>query len=124
MGTTLTALNAGSLSYRYVVAIEGYSQLLTSAAPSAAVTAWSGTGWGEHHRQGLAANGVTLAPIVSAQPRAWVGKWVGVWLHREVGGVLDVKAQAQLVYFGRIVEIRDDPTTGATVVQLKHAMDS
>jgi hypothetical protein len=241
MGTSLDALNAGSLTYKYIVAIEGYSRLLTSAAPASAVTAWSGTDWSqalgglfvemdnqgsahpwepfqpgglctlrvmdadgtdqfgidthrklagaettlaatadrndttitvvdtstfaasgeafvgtecfgysgktattftgatrgkyspftsgtgarwsEHHRQGQAANRVALSPVVSAQPRVWLGKWVAVWIHRDIGGVLDVKAQAQLVYAGKIVEIRDDPT-GFTVVQLKHVMDT
>jgi hypothetical protein len=241
MGTTLDALSAGSLTYKYVVAIEGYSWLLTSAAPTAAVTAWSGTDWtqalgglfvemdcqgsahpwepfqpggtctlrivnadgtdqfgidthrklagaetflaatadrndttitvkdttsfaasgeafigtecfaysgktsttftgctrgkyspfttssggrwAEHHRQGVVANRVSLDPIVSVQPRVWIGKWVAVYIHRDVGGVLDVKAQAQLVYAGKIVEIRDDPN-GYVVVQLKHVMDT
>lgn len=240
MGTTLDTLNAGSITYKYVVAIEGYSKLLTNAAAAAATTAWAGTDWstaleglfvemdnqgsahpwepfqgggtctlrvapdaadtfgidthrklagaetylaatvdrddttitvkdtstfsssGEafigtecfayssktattfavstrgkyapfttssggrwagHHRQGLAANRVSLDPIVCAQPRVWIGKWVAVYLHRDVGGVLDVKAQAQLVYAGKIVEIRDD-ASGLVVVQLKHVMDT
>jgi hypothetical protein len=241
MGTTLDALNAGSLTYKYVVAIEGYSWLLTSAAPAAAVTAWAGTDWtqalgglfvemdcqgsahpwepfqrggtctlhvmnydgndtfgidthrklagaetlldasadrndttltvkdtssfgasGEafvgtecfaysgttsttftgctrgkyspipngaggrwagHHRQGLAANRVSLSPVVSAQPRVWIGKWVAVYIHRDLGGVLDVKAQAHLAYAGKIAEIRDTEN-GFVVVQLKHVMDT
>src|SRR4051812_27666044 len=45
MGTTLDALNAGSITYKYVVAIEGYSWLLTTAVPVAAIAAWSGTDW-------------------------------------------------------------------------------
>lgn len=240
MGTSLDTLNAGSITYKYVVAIEGYSKLLTSAASAAAVTAWAGTDWataleglfvemdnqgsahpwepfqgggtctlriapdatdtfgidthrklagaetylaatvdrndttitvkdtsafaasGEafigtecfaysakaattftvstrgkyaaftatgggrwagHHRQGPAANRVSLDPIVSAQPRVWIGKWVAVYLHRDIGGVLDLKAQAQLVYAGKIDEIRDD-ASGLVVVQLKHVMDT
>jgi hypothetical protein len=241
MGTSLTALNAGSLAYRYVCAIEGYSWLLTSAATAAAVTAWAGTDWSQalgglfveidnqgsahpwepfqgggtctlrvvdtdrvdrfgidthrklaggetylaatadrndttitvadtstfaasgeafcgtecfaysgktgttftgctrgkysalangvggrwsgHHRQGQAANRVSLDPIVSVQPRTWLGRWVAVYIHREIGGVLDIKSEAQLVYAGKIVEIRDD-TNGTTVVQLKHVMDT
>lgn len=240
MGTSLDTLNAGSITYKYVVAIEGYSKLLTTAAAAAAVTAWAGTDWaaaleglfveldnqgsahpwepfqgggtctlriapdaadtfgidthrklagaetylaatvdrndttiavkdttafaasGEafigtecfaysakaattftvstrgkyaafttssgarwagHHRQGTAANRVSLDPIVSAQPRVWIGKWVAVYLHRDIGGVLDVKAQAQLVYAGKIDEIRDD-ASGLVVVQLKHVMDT
>lgn len=240
MGTTLTALNAGSLAYKYVVAIEGYSYLLTNASPIAAINAWLGTDWtqaldglfveidnqgrahpwepfqgggtctlrvmdsdgndtfgidthrklagaetylvttidrfsttitvkdtsafpssGEafigtecfayagktattftgctrgryaalttgtgapwagHHRQGLAGNRVSLDPIVSAQPRTWIGRWVAVYLHRDIGGLLDSKVQAQLVFAGKIDEVRDH-ASGYTVVQLKHVMD-
>jgi hypothetical protein len=245
MGTTLTALNNGSIAYKYVLAFEGYKYLLTNGSAAAAVTAWAGTDWslglsglfvkhdhqagavpwepfqgggslqlaiaadpnattpdqfgvdthsklsgaetylnatadrddttitvkstsgfaasgeafvgtecfaytgvtattfttctrgryspldrgagarwGEHHRQGLASNSVTLAPIVSAQPRTWIGKLVGLWVHREVSGVLDVKAQAQLVFFGRILEVSDDPDTGATIVKCEQVMDA
>ncbi len=245
MGTTLTAMQSGSIRAKYVVAIEGYKYLLTSGDPAAAVTAWSGTDWSnalgglyvdlqnsqqaspwepfaqggdcklslvpdatdqfgidvhkravgaetqitatvdrqattinvkrtadfagsgeafigtecfayssttsstfvvsqrgkyspfaagtngspadghfaEHHRVGFDAQQVALQPVVSQFPRTWVGKWVGVWLHREVAGVLDTKAQAQLVFAGKIVEIADDPNTGATVVTLKHVLD-
>ncbi len=40
MSTTLTALRAGSVSYAYTVAIEGYGHLLTSGDPDAALAAW------------------------------------------------------------------------------------
>ncbi len=42
-GSTLTALQAGSLAYIYVLAIEGYPYLLTNGDPNKAVLAWSGT---------------------------------------------------------------------------------
>ena len=41
MSTTLTALRAGSVSYAYTVAIEGYPHLLTSGDPNAALLAWT-----------------------------------------------------------------------------------
>ena len=43
MGTTLTALQAGSISYKYVVAIEGIPYLLTDATSAQALAAWTGT---------------------------------------------------------------------------------
>ncbi len=82
-----------------------------------------GTRFGHRHRFGTDFRGVELDPIVSEQPRVWIGKWVGLWMHREVAGVLDVKAQAQLVYAGRIVSIYDDPATLCTVVECKHVLD-
>lgn len=39
-GTTLAALTSGSLSVKYVVAIEGYPYLLTDATPQQAIDAW------------------------------------------------------------------------------------
>lgn len=46
MGTTRTALESGSASFVYVVAIEGWQTLLHNAESNAAVTtAWSGTDW-------------------------------------------------------------------------------
>lgn len=86
-------------------------------------TAASSTRFPGHHRQGLDVNQVQLDPVVSQQRRTWIGAWVGVWMHRNVAGVLDVQAQAQLVYAGRIVEIRDDAPTGCTVIELQHALD-
>lgn len=243
MGTTRTAIDAGSVRIRFVAAIEGYDKLLTDAPTAAAVTAWSGTDWStaiggltvdmkleqsldpddpfssaggsctlfvlpddddtfgietsrksygaetylaatmdrddttstvkatstfdssghihigteciaysgttsttftgltrgkyspfttssggrfaHHHRVGLDSNSVSLQPIVSAYPRAWIGRWVGVWAHRvSAAGVLDTKAQAELLYAGRIVEIRDDANTGARVLAIQHVLDA
>lgn len=44
-GPTLTAMQAGNVSSLYVAAIEGYANLLTDGATSAATVAWSGTGY-------------------------------------------------------------------------------
>lgn len=52
--------------------------------------------------------GVQLMPWVTSVPREWIGRWVGVWLHRVVAGVLDTKAEAHLAFAGKIVEVRDD----------------
>lgn len=45
MGTTLTALQTGSINYKMVVAIEGIPYLLTDATPAQALAAWTGTDW-------------------------------------------------------------------------------
>ncbi len=237
MGTTRTALEAGSCDFRYVVAIEGHSELLTNATAAQAITAWSGTDWSaaieglsvdiqheqrmepdnpagsmgsctlwmlnesfgvtvakraagtesylsdtidrndttiplltaasfassgtvfigteaitysgksattltgatrgmwspfavyggtrfaHHHRVGQDANSVNLQPIVSTLPRIWLGKYVAVYLHRMVGGVLDVVAQAELIFAGRLREIRDDQNTGCVVVQVRSIIE-
>jgi hypothetical protein len=79
--------------------------------------------FGAYHRVGKDAQSVDLAPIVSSQPRGWIGKRVAVWMVRVVGGVLDTVAESQLVYSGRIVEIRDDANSFATCVDLRHVLD-
>src|SRR5215216_375816 len=43
MGTTKTALQAGSLTYKWVLAIEGYPRLLTDAGTDLLATAWLGS---------------------------------------------------------------------------------
>jgi hypothetical protein len=237
MGATRTALEAGSIEYRYVVAIEGISILLTNATPAQALAAWTGLDWssaedglsvdlsietsmepdsptggmgscnlwilnetvnaliakraggtetylnasmsrttstvtvksaaayatsGEihigteciahtgtttatftgltrgkyspfgtnsstrfthDHRVELDSNSVNSPTVVSTIPRIWKGRLVGVWLHRMVGGVLDTKTEAELVFAGRVREIRDDQNTGATVIALKPEID-
>ena len=77
----------------------------------------------QHHRVGLSASSVQLAPLVSAQPRTWIGRWVGLWMVRSSGGTLDTVAQAQLIYAGKIAEIRDDPNHFGTVLDLRHVLD-
>lgn len=245
MGTTLTALLAGSTQFVYVVAIEGYKYLLTNGDTTAVLTAWAGTDWATDggckgglfvemrnkqaihpyqplqgggecvlhvvdedgtdqfgidthkkitsteteltasidcddttvavkattgwsssglgyigtecfkytgttstsfttctrgmfspfaaagsettrfahpHRVGADSRNVKLAPAVSEIPRTWVGKWVGIWAHRVVGNVLDTKAEAYLMYAGRITDVHDDPK-GWTTVELRHVLD-
>lgn len=82
-----------------------------------------GQPWAGFHRVGIAANRVNLSPIVSQQPRTWLGKWVAVYVHRVVAGVLDDLANAHCVFAGKIDDLRDD-ATGATVLQLRHVLDT
>ena len=74
------------------------------------------------HRSGAQSNGINISPLVREQPQVWIGRWVGVWMHRISGGVLDTKAEAQLAFAGRIVSISDDPNTGATVIECEHML--
>jgi hypothetical protein len=82
-----------------------------------------GTRFGRPHRVRTDPNGVVIKPVVTEQPRTWLGRMVGVWAHRISGGVLDVQAQAQLLFAGRIVELRDDPGTMSTIVQCEHILN-
>lgn len=75
------------------------------------------------HNVGEDANQVNLQPVVSSTPRTWIGRWVGVWAHRVVSGVLDTRAEAELLFAGQIVDIRDDPNDGSVAVQLKALTD-
>ena len=80
------------------------------------------TRFGEFHRIGRTHSGPKIEPTITQIPRSWLGRWIGVWAHRVVAGVLDVKAQAQLVFAGRIAEIRDDPGSLGTVVRCSHSL--
>lgn len=79
--------------------------------------------FGVQHRVTASSTNVPIKPIVSTSPRSWIGKWVGLWAHRVVGGVLDTKAQAQCVFAGRIANLADDPNTGCTVLDCRHVVD-
>ena len=81
-----------------------------------------GSRFANHHRIAVDTNHVQLNPVVSEQPRVWIGKRIGVWLHtwNEATGALNTHANAQLVYAGRIVGIADDPDTFHTVLEVDH----
>ncbi len=84
-----------------------------------------GARFAEHHRVLNDPNTVRMNPVVSAQPRVWVGKRIGVWMHKVDGtGLLNSKSDAQCVFAGRIAGVADDPQTGYTVVDCKHDLDS
>ena len=80
--------------------------------------------FGHYHRVTDDALAINLAPLVTSKPRMWIGRWVTVYAHRIVSGVLDTKAEAELVFAGTIVDIRDDPNTGAVAMQLRPAVES
>ncbi len=83
-----------------------------------------GINFAEYHRIAADAQAVLLQPTVSSQPRVWMGRRVGVWMHLvDANGNLNSKANAQLVYAGRIAQIQDDVNTLGTVVELSHLLD-
>src|SRR5690606_19873712 len=88
----------------------------------------SGTGsetqFAHNHRVGYPDYAPPIAPKVTQHPREWIGRWVGLWRHGWSGGSMQTKAQATLVFAGRIAEVRDDPETLSTVVVVDHALTS
>ena len=66
---------------------------------------------------------VAIPSVVSSTPRQWVGKWVGLWRHVERQGLLNVKDDALCTFAGRISEIRDNPQTMTTDVEVTHVLD-
>lgn len=68
---------------------------------------------------------VALLPVVSSTPRQWHGKWVGLWRHLydAANGLLNYKEDAPCCFAGRIVEVRDNPTTMSTDVEVQHVSE-
>ena len=90
-------------------------------------TAISGTGgvrFGNHHRVGTDNNHVQMNPVVSSLPRVWLGKRVAVRLHTwdAVNQTINARAEAQLVFAGRITDVGDDPHTFHTVIECDHVL--
>jgi hypothetical protein len=77
--------------------------------------------FGRHHRAGDVDYGVRIDPYVCTVRRTWHGAWVGLWMHRKVGDILDTKEQAQLVFAGKIASIEDTPT-GDTRITAQHVL--
>ena len=83
----------------------------------------AGSRFGNHHRIGSDTNHVVTKPVVSQEPRVWLGKLVGVWLYTWNGTSLNTKADAQLVFAGRIVGISDNHNTFNIDIELEHVLD-
>lgn len=87
-----------------------------------------GTGgdrFGQWHRVGpTSTDGPKFEATISTIPRVWIGKLVAVYIHRLVDGVPDDMDQAHRVFAGRIAEIRDDPQSMGTVIELKHVLST
>jgi hypothetical protein len=79
------------------------------------------------HRIGAVSYGPNIAPKATQYPREWVGRWIGVWCHGWEGwddGPLNfqTKAEARLIFAGRIAEVRDDPEVPGTVIVADHVL--
>ena len=87
----------------------------------------SGGGFARTHRAASSIEGfdadATTSTAVADAPLEWRGRRVGVWLHRERGGVLDTRAEAHLAFAGEIADITDDADT-RTVVQCTGIIDA
>ena len=57
-----------------------------------------------------------VATWVTSDPVKWIGRRVALYIHRISGGIWDTKAQAQLEFAGKIVEI-EQGELGQTVLQ-------
>lgn len=79
------------------------------------------TNYAHDHRVTLDPNSVLLQPVVSSLPRVWRGRWVAIYEHRVVDGVLDTHAEAHLAFAGRVVDIEDDGK--AVSVECEHVLD-
>jgi hypothetical protein len=65
--------------------------------------------------------GVTIPPLITDEPRQWIGRWVGVWILRNNAGSLDTTDEGHLAYAGTIASIGSDEA-GRTVIELDHAL--
>jgi hypothetical protein len=84
-----------------------------------------GTRFGHQHRVRVDANSVSLQPEVTDAPRNWPDRWGALWLHRfdESTGLMNTKADAQVVFAGRVAEITDDPASMCSVIEIDHVLD-
>lgn len=53
-------------------------------------------------------NQVAKPVYVGDSPPTWIGKKVGLWVHRIVDGVWDAKSEAQLEFAGTITDVTED----------------
>lgn len=57
-----------------------------------------------------------VRPYVSSTPTAWIGRKVALYRHTIKGGRWNLRSAAVLEFAGRIVSLKDDPKTGATII--------
>lgn len=71
--------------------------------------------FGKSHDLPVFDNQVQILPVITQYPPTFIGRWVGLWMHRTRGGTWDTKAEAHLVYAGKIADIRDTSNGTITV---------
>lgn len=99
-GYTSTTTTAGSA--RFNSATRG--KYAPFRAGSVAATA---TRFARDHALSYHDYNVARLPYVTSEPRSWVGRWVEVRAHRNIGGTLDTLAESERILAGRIVAVRD-----------------
>ncbi len=72
--------------------------------------------FGKPHANGTISGGVTLPTAVTSVQSTWPGRAVAIYLLRRTGSTLDVIAQGQRVWAGRIAGIRDE-ANGLAIVE-------
>ena len=129
--TTITVTNAGALAGSGTVYVGneaiGYATNNgTDTLGTLTRGKWSpfrseSSGFQRTHRATQNLPGVppdaTAHTVVADAPVTWRGRWVGVWAHRVVAGVLDTKAEAHLIFAGRIAAV-GDTESGETIVEV------
>jgi hypothetical protein len=85
-------------------------------------TGSGGTRFARHHRVSSDISTTLSNPVVTEVPRYWIGKYVSVYLHTwdEATQQLNTRANAQLVYAGRIVGIADNASEMTTDLEVEH----
>jgi hypothetical protein len=78
--------------------------------------------FGKPHDLPVFDNQVQILPLITQYPPTFIGRWVGLWMHRTRGGVWDTKAEAHLVYAGKISDVRDT-SNGTTTVACTDLID-
>ncbi len=96
-----------------------YSPFRGGVAPIRRVVGAETKRFGRAHPLPAIGDGYVVPPRVTSQPRSWVGRMVGVWIHARRGATLDTLPNAQLVFAGRIAEFRDD-TNGLTRIEVEN----
>lgn len=88
-------------------------------------TGSGGSRFARHHRVSTDPNTTLSNPVVSEVPRNWLGKYVSVYLHtwHEATQQLNTRAQAQLLYAGRIVGIADNASDMTTDIEVAHVAE-
>ena len=81
------------------------------------------TRFANHHRVGLDPTQVQMDPVISQEPRVWVGKRVALRMHLWDGTSLNSIDDSYQAFSGRIASIADDPDTGCMVIEVKHQLD-
>lgn len=88
-----------------------YSPFLTSSSAN----------FGRDHALEDADFGVHFRPVVTDAPRQWLARTCALYIHRIVGGVWDVVAQARCAFAGTLTKIEDtaDLVTALTIKDIR-----